>query len=305
MIRFIPLLLLIFGACANIVPPSGGPIDQIPPKLIFSSPSNFQRSFEENKIVLQFDELVHVSNGEKIQLFPGNINPTKTISKGKSIIIEFDTIPKGTSILSWNSAIKDVNNDNISNIKSLVFSTNNILDADSFTVSFQDVLNRKQTGPYRAFFSDDLGLVYRQFEVNQSDTFKINNLPYKDKWIVTLGLPNKKDSIIDKFFLSKQYNQVLVGMPLGVEKPFGFDSLRINEILLNGIQTGDVLFEVRDQLWYSVKMVNGQYFICPGPTMLVLISKNKSPQFYSLDDNKKINQINWNEFSSTPSTKRK
>jgi len=53
--------LLLIGAighsgCANIVPPTGGPRDTIPPRLIFVTPGDTTKHFTGNKIVFNFDE---------------------------------------------------------------------------------------------------------------------------------------------------------------------------------------------------------------------------------------------------------
>src|ERR1700744_81724 len=55
--------LLIFGVfcfqgCANIVPPSGGPRDTIPPRLVSALPVDSVRHFAEKKIILNFNEYI-------------------------------------------------------------------------------------------------------------------------------------------------------------------------------------------------------------------------------------------------------
>src|SRR6267378_1778869 len=55
--------LLLIGAighsgCANIVPPTGGPRDTIPPRLIFVTPGDSTKHFTGNKIVFNFDEYI-------------------------------------------------------------------------------------------------------------------------------------------------------------------------------------------------------------------------------------------------------
>ncbi len=42
--------------CANIVPPTGGPKDTIPPRLVSALPVDSVRHFAEKKIILTFNE---------------------------------------------------------------------------------------------------------------------------------------------------------------------------------------------------------------------------------------------------------
>src|ERR1700748_880025 len=55
--------LVIFGVighsgCANIIPPTGGPKDTIPPILISAVPHDTTRHCKGNKIVFNFDEYI-------------------------------------------------------------------------------------------------------------------------------------------------------------------------------------------------------------------------------------------------------
>src|ERR1700744_3266873 len=60
---FVLFSLLIFGiigeyGCANIVPPSGGPKDTIPPVLVSVVPKDSAKRFTGNKIVFTFNEYI-------------------------------------------------------------------------------------------------------------------------------------------------------------------------------------------------------------------------------------------------------
>src|ERR1700739_1011252 len=44
--------------CANIVPPSGGPKDTIPPRLVSALPVDSVKHFAEKKIILNFSEYI-------------------------------------------------------------------------------------------------------------------------------------------------------------------------------------------------------------------------------------------------------
>src|SRR5580700_3182651 len=56
-------LVLFAGAvthmgCANIIPPTGGPKDTLPPVLISEVPVDFSRHINDKKIVFKFDEYI-------------------------------------------------------------------------------------------------------------------------------------------------------------------------------------------------------------------------------------------------------
>ena len=55
------LFFLIYG-CANRQPPSGGPRDHDPPKLLKATPPNMTRNFKGKVIKLDFDEYFKINN---------------------------------------------------------------------------------------------------------------------------------------------------------------------------------------------------------------------------------------------------
>src|SRR6478752_3805858 len=48
------------GSCANIIPPTGGPKDSIPPVLVHANPPDSTTQFKSGKIVLTFNEFVEL-----------------------------------------------------------------------------------------------------------------------------------------------------------------------------------------------------------------------------------------------------
>ena len=62
-------LLLLWG-CANVVPPSGGPKDTSPPKVVYVEPGYRSTNFKGNKIVILFDEYIQIKNKLSIQMSP-------------------------------------------------------------------------------------------------------------------------------------------------------------------------------------------------------------------------------------------
>ena len=59
----LPAVLLLFGACASVVAPTGGKKDETPPKLKEVIPPEQTVNFNSEKVVFTFDEYI-------IQYFP-------------------------------------------------------------------------------------------------------------------------------------------------------------------------------------------------------------------------------------------
>src|SRR3954465_15192650 len=58
-------------SCANIIPPTGGPRDSLPPVLVTATPKDSTLQFKTNKITLSFDEYVQVDNPtENLVIWP-------------------------------------------------------------------------------------------------------------------------------------------------------------------------------------------------------------------------------------------
>jgi hypothetical protein len=118
--------------CANIVPPSGGPRDSLPPVLVNAVPHMHALSVNSNKIVLNFDEyldLKDIRNNLIVSPVP-KIAPT-IASHLRTITISLkDTLqPNTTYALNFGKAIADVNEGNILKNFTYAFSTGNYLDS--------------------------------------------------------------------------------------------------------------------------------------------------------------------------------
>jgi Bacterial Ig-like domain len=118
--------------CANIVPPTGGPRDSLPPVLIKGLPSPNSLHIEPNKIVLNFDEYIDLKDIHKNLL----VSPVPKIfptvrSHLKTITIEIrDTLqPNTTYSFNFGKAVTDVNEGNILKNYTYTFSTGGYIDS--------------------------------------------------------------------------------------------------------------------------------------------------------------------------------
>ena len=123
--------MLGFMRCANVVSPSGGPKDTIPPIVLQSVPENQTANFHDKEIHITFDEYVTLNNPNS-NIFispPLEKNPEYRLS-GKSLIIKFKEAlkPDVTYSINFGEAIKDLHEGNVFKNYSFVFSTGENID---------------------------------------------------------------------------------------------------------------------------------------------------------------------------------
>jgi hypothetical protein len=127
---------LVQTGCANIIPPTGGPRDSLPPKLVSVNPHDSARNFNSKKIVLEFNEFVQIDNiQENLLVSPvPKINPIVD-SKLRTVTVTVkDTLqPNTTYTIDFGNAIKDINEGNILKNFTYRFTTGNYLDSLSLT----------------------------------------------------------------------------------------------------------------------------------------------------------------------------
>ncbi len=132
LVSFFLLRIPLLTGCANIIPPTGGPRDSLPPVLVSANPALNTLHFDGKKIVLTFDEYLDmkdVRNNMTINPVP-KISPMVT-SHLKTITVELkDTLkPNTTYSLNFGHAITDVNENNVLKNFTYTFSTGNYLDS--------------------------------------------------------------------------------------------------------------------------------------------------------------------------------
>lgn len=118
--------------CANIVPPSGGPKDTLPPRLMSANPVDSTLRFKSKKVVFNFSEYVELDNiFEKLIVSP-TLKRTPTVTaKLRTVTMEIkDTLEQNTTYtFNFSDAIKDVNERNPIEDFQFVVSTGDYLDS--------------------------------------------------------------------------------------------------------------------------------------------------------------------------------
>lgn len=127
------MVMLGTGAgCANIIPPTGGPKDSLPPRLVMALPKDSMLNFNAKKITLTFDEYVQLDNnlGNSLIVSPYPENPPVIESKLRNVTVVLrDSLkPNTTYSINFGSGIKDVNEGNVAKRLTYVFSTGDHLD---------------------------------------------------------------------------------------------------------------------------------------------------------------------------------
>jgi hypothetical protein len=126
-------LSALWQRCANIVPPSGGPKDTIPPRLVQAVPPDSTLHFHSDRIVLTFDEYVQLANNyNDILIFAPRLRRQPIINvKLRTITILFrDTLqPNTTYQINFGNAVQDINEGNAIKDFSYIFSTGGYLDS--------------------------------------------------------------------------------------------------------------------------------------------------------------------------------
>ncbi|GGG98840.1 hypothetical protein GCM10007415_38070 [Parapedobacter pyrenivorans] len=131
LLSFIGLILLTWQ-CASIQQPQGGPKDSIPPKILKESPPNLTRNFDAEKIVIEFDEYIKLSNPFKeVSISPDVQQPINPRVRRKTIEVALpDSLEENTTYtINFGKAIGDFNEGNPILNYSYVFSTGDIIDS--------------------------------------------------------------------------------------------------------------------------------------------------------------------------------
>lgn len=132
------VVLIAFGmniptGCANMIPPSGGPRDTIPPVFIKAIPADSTVNFKGDRIVLMFDEELDDPKKANEILYTPSLENTPTITtKGKTLTLKFnDTTlqPNTTYVINFGDQIIDITEGNAVKNFDYTFSTGPYLDS--------------------------------------------------------------------------------------------------------------------------------------------------------------------------------
>ena len=127
---FLTLLLVILQGCANPLPPSGGPRDTEPPRIVRTLPIDKTINFKEKSILIEFSEYVDRAKVlQSIMMIP-SVKYEASWS-GKELELEFiESLQSNiTYALSIGTAYADYAGNAPSQSHTIIFSTGNTLDS--------------------------------------------------------------------------------------------------------------------------------------------------------------------------------
>lgn len=119
------------SSCANIIPPTGGPRDSLPPVLIKAVPKDSMLNFKGDKIVLTFNEYIQLDNTIQQTLIvspnPVSMPYVKGLLQNVTIRLKDSLQPNTTYSINFGNGLKDVNEGNPYKNFTYVFSTGNTI----------------------------------------------------------------------------------------------------------------------------------------------------------------------------------
>ncbi|MCB0704707.1 MAG: Ig-like domain-containing protein [Saprospiraceae bacterium] len=167
-IFFLFLAMLVAGqcffwvGCAKIIPPTGGPVDTIPPQLDSArSTENYQTNFKKQTIVLTFEEYIELRDvfTQVIISPPTAKRPEVTRDKYKRVEIKFDADEvlreNATYTINFGDAIRDYTAGNAAPF-SFVFSTGPYLDSLEVHGTIRDAQTNKPVPDVLLMLYDNL-----------------------------------------------------------------------------------------------------------------------------------------------------
>ncbi|MEO7291708.1 MAG: Ig-like domain-containing domain [Ginsengibacter sp.] len=128
------------SGCAQIMAPTGGTRDTLPPVLVSVNPKQPAINFSGNRINLYFDEYVQIQElQQNLLVSPTPIKNPYIDSKLRSVTIRLrDTLePNTTYTIDLGNSIRDINENNVLKNFRYVFSTGSTIDSLSFSGKVQ------------------------------------------------------------------------------------------------------------------------------------------------------------------------
>lgn len=129
---FLITKIVVLTGCANMIPPTGGDRDSLPPLLLKISPPDSSNNFNTKKVTFTFDEYIEQPQEmfKNLLVSPTPSNPPGVESKLRTLVVTIkDTLePNTTYYYNFGDMIKDVNEGNVLHNFSYIFTTGNTLD---------------------------------------------------------------------------------------------------------------------------------------------------------------------------------
>ncbi len=278
------LLLPIWSACANKVPPTGGPKDETPPTLVASIPKDGNINVKSTEFTLLFDELVVAKNIKKELLITPRIDFDYDYKiKKNSIILTLEEPLDSATTYTFNfrDAIVDITEGNPAVDLVIAFSTGPILDTLQLNGNINDLFTEKPienlvVGLYR--LNDTISLFntppYYVAKTDKKGNYLFRNI--KPEEYVLNAFADSNNNLMCE---SDREPYAFTDATVKLDSSMVADTLKLQSLNIDTLQ----LKRTRN---------SGQYFIAVASkylTHLELATANENSIEYSLDkDHKEI-----------------
>lgn len=280
---FISALIILFGSgCANRVPPTGGPKDEIPPTLLGSIPKNGNTNVSSTEITLLFDELVTTKNIKKELLITPRIDfdYEYKIKKNSVILTLEEPLDSATTYtFNFRNSIVDITESNPALDLVVAFSTGPILDTLQLSGNINDLFTEKPVeklivGLYK--INDTLNLFntppYYLAQTDKNGDYLFRNI--KPAEYVINAFADSNNNLICE---SDREPYAFTNSTYSLDSNMVADTLKLQSLNIDSL----LLKRARN---------SGQYFIAVASKYLVDIKLkpvNDSTLWYSLDEERK------------------
>ena len=299
------LSLSVFVGCANIVAPTGGPIDSTPPVCVNSSPPNYSTNFNQQKVRIYFDEYVKLNNpNSQIVISPPIEEKAEYRLKGKSLIIEFNEEFKDSTTYNifFGNSIVNLKENNPTDNFQYVFSTGNFVDSLSIEGIIKNSFDLKVEEDVIVMLYKEIGdsVPYKEkpyyiTKTDKSGNFQLNNLAYGNYKLFVIkdansnylyDLPNEKIAFVDSLIIP--YNIKLPELDSGI-----VDTMIAKQLFDKKLNL--FLFEEQDSIQQIVKAKSNKFarlmfvFKYPVKDLLIRSLKKLPSEDWKIDEFSKNN----------------
>lgn len=175
------------SGCANIVPPSGGPRDSLPPVPVSATPKDSATMVKEQKITITFNEFVELKEpNQKVIISPYPVKDAVIESKLRTVTVRLkdSLLPNTTYNINFGDAIVDLNEGNILKDFQYSFSTGASIDSNELSgkVILAETGKTDSTMFALLYRKEEDSTVYKEkpmyvARVDGQGNFRFNNLP--------------------------------------------------------------------------------------------------------------------------------
>ncbi len=195
------LIILVVFSCGKDKPPTGGPKDTTSPEVIDFEPANLATNFHDDEITITFTETIDERSFEDaLHIYPPVMK--KKITSGKqsvTIIFKEELKQDQTYMLTVDTRCKDLRDNSLEKVHSLIFSTSDSISAHKLGVNL--VLDERAPVRQGMYFVQIFNALDTIFVTSQNapvlQDFTFENLPSEEVSVIAF-LDENKNSDVDK-----------------------------------------------------------------------------------------------------------